>query len=155
MSEKWVVNASPLIVLCKVNHQWLLSELTDSVVVPRAVVEEIAAGPVNDPARRFLLIEHGLTVVETPDPSPELLAWDLGAGETAVISYVLDNPGWVAVLDDLAARKCARSFSLSTMGTLGIVVKAKELGIITSAASVLRQLQSSGFRIKDDLAVVL
>ncbi len=152
MSEKWIIDASPLIVLCKVNHQWLFSKLAETVVVPNAVVEEIAAGPIDDPARQFLLIERGLTVVETRPPSAELLAWNLGAGETAVISYGLANPGWIAILDDWAARRCAKSFSLPILGTLAIVVKAKEERIISSAASVLRQLKSSGFRIKDELA---
>lgn len=32
MSDRWVVNASPLIALCKISHQALLFELTDDIV---------------------------------------------------------------------------------------------------------------------------
>jgi predicted nucleic acid-binding protein len=49
------------------------------------------------------------------------MAWDLGAGETAVLSYALANSGWTAVVDDNAARKCARSFAISAKGTLAVV----------------------------------
>lgn len=47
MIERWIVDASPLIVLAKVNHQHLLTALADEVVVPQAVVDEINAGPVD------------------------------------------------------------------------------------------------------------
>jgi predicted nucleic acid-binding protein len=36
MSERWVVNASPLILLAKVNHLDLPNQLSDSFVVPQA-----------------------------------------------------------------------------------------------------------------------
>ena len=54
MSERWVVNASPLILLAKVDHLDLLDQLSESFVVPEAAVAEILAGPPNDPARLFL-----------------------------------------------------------------------------------------------------
>jgi predicted nucleic acid-binding protein len=109
MAERWVVNASPLIVLAKVGHAHLLSALTDEIVVPQTVVDEINAGPADDPARAWLS-DNPLPVVAISRAPAELLAWDLGAGETAVMAYALANSGWTAVLDDNAARKCARSF---------------------------------------------
>jgi predicted nucleic acid-binding protein len=45
MTERWVINASPLITLAKVGLENLLLQLPDSIVVPRAVATEIAAGP--------------------------------------------------------------------------------------------------------------
>jgi predicted nucleic acid-binding protein len=80
-----------------------------------------------------------------------LLAWDLGRGETAVMAYALANPGWTAVLDDNAARKCARALNILVKGTLAIVILAKVRGFIPSASDVLRQLQTVGYRINDDI----
>ena len=45
MSEIWVANSSPVIVLAKVGHLTLLQQLADEVVLPDAVVAEILAGP--------------------------------------------------------------------------------------------------------------
>ena len=90
MSERWVVNASPFILLAKVNHLDLLDQLSESFVVPEAVVAEILAGPPNDPARLFLEKESVNTV--TVPPQPLIVTWDLGIGETAVLSYALINP---------------------------------------------------------------
>jgi predicted nucleic acid-binding protein len=149
VSERWVLNASPIIVLAQVGQEHLFEALADEVVVPRAVAEEVEAGPVGDPARQA--IGGGQFTVVEATPVSEVLAWDLGAGETAVLSYALEEPGWTAVLDDAAARKCARSFDLPLKGTLGVVILAKERGLIPSAANVMRSLLRSGFRLDEDV----
>jgi predicted nucleic acid-binding protein len=82
------------------------------------------------------------------------LAWDLGAGETAVISYVAANPGWTAILDDGAARRCARAFDIPVKGTLAVVLLAKQRKLIPSARTLLGQLRNNGFRIEENLLIV-
>jgi predicted nucleic acid-binding protein len=149
MPSRWVLNASPLIVLARVGHADLFQVLADTVVVPRAVVAEIEAGPADDPARRWLA-GTPLPVVQAT-PTPEILAWDLGAGETAVLAYALAEPGWTAILDDGAARRCARSFSVPLKGTLAVVILAKQRGLIPSATEVLRALLSNGFRLDETI----
>jgi len=51
MSDRWVVNASPLIVFGKIGQLDLLTQLPKEIVVPSAVATEIIAGPENDAAR--------------------------------------------------------------------------------------------------------
>jgi len=48
--RKWVVNASPIILLAKISKLSLLPDLCDKLVIPLAVSKEIAQGPQNDPA---------------------------------------------------------------------------------------------------------
>jgi predicted nucleic acid-binding protein len=62
------------------------------------------------------------------------------------------KPGWTAILDDGAARRCARSFGVPIKGTLAIVILAKQQGLILSAAEVLRELLNNGFRL--DKAII-
>ncbi len=147
MIERWVVNASPLIVLSKVGHQHLLTELADEIVVPQAVVDEINAGPIGDPARRFLASLPFPTVTTVSDPL--VLAWDLGAGETAVLSYALNRNGWRTVIDDGAARRCAQAFDIPLIGTLGVILRARKANLIPSASSVLKALREQGLRLDD------
>ena len=148
MAKRWVINASPLIVLAKIGQVALLSTLADEIVIPDAVVREINAGPSNDPARNWLA-EPKLPVVNVSHLPAELLAWDLGAGETAVLAHALANPGWTAVLDDNAARNCAHSFGVPVKGTLAVVILAKQQGLIPSAADLIRQMQQHEYRIHD------
>lgn len=150
MTERWVLNASPLIVLATVGYEDLIRQLADEVIVPGAVAREIMAGLADDRARQQ--IDRGeWPLRDTPTAPDELLAWDLGAGETAVMAYALANPGWTAILDDGAARRCARAFSIPVKGTLGIVLLAKRRGLIGSAAAVLQSLRRHGFRFDDAL----
>jgi predicted nucleic acid-binding protein len=151
MTERWILNASPLIALAAVGQGALFSALASTVVVPHAVAEEVLAGPVEDRARQDL--EAGrFTVITTPAPPAELLAWDLGAGETAVLSLAMAEPDSTAVLDDAAARRCARSFGIRLRGTLGVVILARQREVIPSAATVLHALRANGFRLDDRTA---
>ncbi|MBL7162259.1 MAG: DUF3368 domain-containing protein [Anaerolineales bacterium] len=150
MPESWVLNASPIIVLARVGYSHWFHQLAEQVIVPQAVATEIQAGPVDDPAHQ--IINSGdLQVEGSPPPPAELLAWDLGMGETAVLSFVLANPEMTAILDDAAARRCARSFSLNIKGTLAIVILAKQQELISSAAEVLMSLRQSGFYLDNQI----
>ena len=152
MTERWVLNASPLIVLANTGYEMLLRQLADKVIVPRSVAVEIMAGPHNDRAR-LQVASGNWPIVDSPHAPDELLAWDLGSGETAVISYAIASPGWTAILDDGAARRCARTFSVPVKGTLGIILQAKRRGLIASATTVLHSMRSQGFRLDDRLLV--
>ena len=115
MTENWVLNASPLIVLARIGYEDLLPSLAAQVVVPRSVAEEIQAGPDQDPARKALAAGR-FTVVDTPPPPPEQLAWDLGRGETAVLS--------LAFLLELVLQGPRRDPSLPFCGRRSSSVKA-------------------------------
>lgn len=145
MSERWVVNASPLILLAKVNQLDLIAQLSDSFVIPEAVITEITAGPSDDPAKLFL---QGQTVPTVVAPfNTTVAAWDLGAGETAVLSYALNNPSRKAIIDDGAARRCAKTLGIPFAGTLSIILAARRKNVIPAATPVLQSLVSFGFRI--------
>ena len=147
MPECWVLNASPIISLARVDRANLLFSIPDEVVVPQAVFDEVMAGPATDAARVFLQSKE--SVIVTSESSSEITTWDLGSGETAVLSFALANPNYVAVLDDAAARKCANSFSIPVKGTLAVVLMAKQKNLIPSAADVLRSLRTAGFHLDD------
>ena len=82
---------------------------------------------------------------------PEIIAWDLGQGEASVLSYAKANTGWTAIIDYLAARKCARGLAIPYIGTLAVVIMAKKRGLIASAADVMRSLQAAGLRLDDEV----
>ena len=137
MPDRWVANASPVITLAKAGHLALLTALATEVLLPEAVVAEVLAGPVTDPARQA--VEEGWgTRVAVPRVPVAVLEWGLGAGETAV-------------LDDAASRRCARTLGIPSMGTLGVVIRAKHQGRIVSAAVVIGALRTAGLYVDDAL----
>jgi len=148
MSDRWVLNASPLIVFGKIGRLELFSQLAEEIAVPRGVAQEILAGPETDAAR--MAIEANMfQLVDGQEPTPELAAWDLGLGETAVLSFALEHPGWTAMLDDGAARKCAITFGVKVKGSLAIVVLARKRGLIPQAKQILHTMQEVGLRLDE------
>lgn len=141
----WVVNASPLILLGKIGRLDILARICPTFVVPAAVATEVAAGPSRDPARQWMKSKEGQEhVVDDTPAQPDVLAWGLGFGETAVISHAIAHAGSVAALDDLAARTCAGSYGLSVIGSLGLLLKAKDLSLIAALKPEIQRLMKVG-----------
>ena len=69
-----------------------------------------------------------------------------------MLSWVHQEPGFEAILDDRAARNCAVALGIPVRGTLGVVLLAKVEGIVPLAAPLLAELQNAGLRI--DAAVL-
>jgi len=61
--RRWVVNASPLILLGKTNHLGLLGALADQVVVPKAVVDEVGTKPDGKTLLQVIAEDPAYTVV--------------------------------------------------------------------------------------------
>ena len=94
-----VVNASPLITLFRSGQADLLPRLFDRIVVPDAVWQEVVVADRDDAAARGLDAQ-AWPLRDTVASSPRVEAWNLGAGETAVLSYALAHPLLRAVVDD-------------------------------------------------------
>ncbi len=146
--ERVVVNSSPLIVLFRSGQSDLLPSLFNSVIVPEQVYGEIVAGKIDDAAKTFLSkaswIERRSVEITLP-----IAAWNLGEGESAVFSFALREQGYRAVVDDLAARRCARVFGIPTLGTGALLILAKRRGLIHSVEERLRWLRKSGMYLSD------
>ena len=146
--KKWVVNASPLIILAKVDQISLLKDLCEEMIIPFGVKKEIDEGPENDPARCWLKNEGRKWVRDIGPISSVISAWDLGQGETEVLNWAYEHPGFEAILDDKAAKNCASSVHIKVRGTIGIILLAKKEGIIEKVSPIFNRLPKVGFRIQ-------
>jgi predicted nucleic acid-binding protein len=126
-----VLDASPLILLGKISHLELLTALAESITIPEGVAAEIRQQI--DAATLWLddVASHSIRPVPI---EPIVAAWDLGAGESEVLSWAVSNPGFEIIVDDQAARKCAISLSIPVRGTLGILLLAKRQGLVEKVA---------------------
>lgn len=148
-----VVNASPLILLCKAGHIGLLEKLGRNVFVPRAVVNEVVAHP-EDEAGRSVKTFSWLTQVEVSVPD-SIKAWDLGAGESEVIAYALRCDGVRPLLDDAEGKACALAHGLRPLGTAGLLVLAKRSGLIQSVKPALGIIREKGLWISDTVVATI
>lgn len=152
----WVVDASPLIFLAKLERLDLLRQAAGSVCLPQAVADEIRAKP--DMATQVL--EQALQtwievrVVDNRMAVDLLLAeLDLGEAEIIVLAKIL-NAEYV-VMDDLDARRFARRVGLRPIGTLGLLLAARLRGEIPSLQAEIQRLEKFGFRVSSALKAQL
>jgi predicted nucleic acid-binding protein len=75
----------------------------------------------------------------------------LGTGERAVIAYAQANHGHVAGLDDLRARQLAEAIGLKVAGTLGILIRAMQAGLIPAMQPLVDDVIAQGFRLSPEL----
>jgi predicted nucleic acid-binding protein len=151
LAERPAVNASPLIQLADADLLDLLQLAGPEIVVPQPVADEIRAGGAADAAVRALDSIPWLRVVGVPMTPPTIHAWDLGEGESSVLAWAHANPGTLAILDDLAARRCAATLRIPVRGTLGLVLVAKQRGRIKAARPVLERMRGSGMYLSDSV----
>ena len=149
MAKSAVVNASPLIFLSRAGLIDLLKLVSTEIIVPEAVAAEIEIRGKSDPTAQILANTSWLVITQTPLIPPQIQAWGLGPGESAVIAWACAHMGSEAIVDDLAGRRCAAAFNVPVRGTLGLVLIAKQRGHISSARQILYQLRQAGMFLSD------
>jgi predicted nucleic acid-binding protein len=149
-NEGVVINASPLITLFRANLQILLPMLFSELLVPEDVWNEVVNPGYRDTVARALPESNwARKVAVTIDPKVRL--WNLGLGETAVLSLAMSTSGMIAIVDDKAARRCARVMRIRTIGTAGVILLAKRKGYIESVEVALGQLREAGLWLSERL----
>jgi predicted nucleic acid-binding protein len=150
-----VINASPLIVLFKSHQAYLLPLLFREILVAEAVWQEVTASDQSDKAAQQLPRATWAKRVTTVTVNPQIASWDLGAGESEVLSLALERPGYYAMVDDMAARRCARTLDIPTLGTGATLILAKRQGLISSVSGAIQAVRDAGLWLSDDLVQLL
>ncbi|WP_069470945.1 DUF3368 domain-containing protein [Candidatus Marithrix sp. Canyon 246] len=150
MRHKWVFDASPLIVLGKADLLSTISPLAETWIIPESVVKEVSQKTDVDSLLNKLS-ENSRVERQTIAIEPLVANWNLGDGESEVITLAVENSKYGVILDDLSARKCAKILNLPLIGSLGLVVKAKKEGLLEFAKPAFEKLVISGLYLDMDL----
>ncbi len=149
--EAAVLDASPLLHLARSDYLSLLTVLGPRWVVPAEVAVEVRAKGSRDGTAREIEARAGF-ILPPPLEIPEKInVRQLGRGESAVLAWALAHPGSVATLDDLKARSLAQELGIPLIGTLGIVVRAKRVGLLSVARPVIERLVEEGMYVSKSL----
>ena len=146
-----ISNTSPLLYLNLIDRLTLLPQLYTEVLIPPAVEAELKAGAeraVRVPSVReipWLRVQPLASELLIP------LVMDLGRGEAEVIALGLEYADSRLILDDILARRIARSRKLQVTGTVGVIIKAKQEGLLPAVLPVLHILREAGLWLSDAL----
>ena len=149
MPEKPViVNNSPLVSLWRLGSLSLLRELYTTVLIPAQVAEEFLA---TDSVAREDALKNApwIRTVQLASP-PDLAVYSgLDTGETAVLALAEERNARLVIIDEKKAREKASTLGLTVKGTAGVLVEAKQKGLIDVIEPLLMALQDNGMYLGD------
>jgi len=141
-----VSNSTPLIAFARIGRLPLLQTVVGKIVIPEAVAVEVSqfAGQLG---RIELAHERWISVQQVQsERDVHLLLSSLDQGEAEVIVLAIEQQARLVLIDELAARKVAQSLQLNITGSVGILIAAKQMGIITAVRPLLDAMIRNGIR---------
>jgi predicted nucleic acid-binding protein len=138
-----VADASVLIALSNIGLLDLLEQLVGELVIPPAVAREVTAS--------MSLPPWVLTQALGRPLDARVRRASLHPGESEAIGLALEISAGRLILDDLPARRLAKTLGLSIVGTAGLALLAKRKGLVPLVRPVLDALRAKGFRLRQDV----
>ncbi len=141
-----VTNSSVLIALSKIGQLSVLSQrFPDGVLLPQAVWQEVVGTGAGQSGAQEVASASWLIVREVANESlVSLFQMELDAGEAEAIALFSEEPVEAILLDEKNARRVARRMGLPVLGTVGILIWAKQTGLIPTLKEQLDALQTQG-----------
>ena len=142
MQSKLIISdTSCFITLSNIGELELLRLLYKQIVTTPEIAEEFGES-----------LPDWVEIVSVSDKTKqELLEIQVDKGEASAIALALENENSFLILDDNKARKLAHSLKLDVTGTVGVIVTAKQKGVISSIKPILQKIKETNFRISADL----
>ena len=136
-----ISDTSCLIIFNKIGQLEILKKLYDNVITTPEVANEFSED-----------LPGWIIIKEVQDKKyQEFLETQVDYGEASAIALAkeIDNP--LLLLDDLKARRLAGKLKLRYTGTLGIITKAKQIGVISAVRPLIDRLLLTDFRISENV----
>lgn len=139
-----IADSSALILLARIGRLELTRALAARVVVPQAVWTEVTVARADAPGARTVADATWIEVRVVAAPAVQPLLSLVGQGEAEALVLAGSERDAVLLLDNARARKIADRLGLPRMGTLGLLAKAKQAGLIPAVRPLAVQLQAHG-----------
>ena len=135
-------NTTPLFAFAALGRFDLLQKVHERIFVVETVVRECeVGGPILVPDLRAF---PWINILPAPILRDQRF-YMLDAGERDTLSVALENAATRVIIDERLGRNPAEYHGLSVVGTLGTLLKARQLDLIPKFLPLVRQLQIDGF----------
>lgn len=147
-----VSNTTPLIGLAIINRFDLLHQIFGQIYISQAVYDEaVVYGYEKGGAKREIIAAEWITVVPVKDKlAVEVLLDELDLGEAETIVLAREVAAQWVLMDEKKGRRKLDELGLDKIGTVGVLLRAKELGLLSVIEPELEQLRWQGFRINQN-----
>jgi predicted nucleic acid-binding protein len=151
---KIVSNTGPIIGLAKIGLLFLLNQLASEVIIPPTVRRELLGKTGSETEQIDKALNEFLKVADLKplDPAVEIAISSLDEGEKEVIGLASTMSGDVLLLiDDRAGRDVAKGLNISLSGVVGILLLAREKGMLEKISPLLEELRDKGYWLSDEV----
>jgi predicted nucleic acid-binding protein len=136
-----ISDTSVLILFQKINKLDLLQGIYSEIITTPEVAEEYG-----DVLPGWIIIQS-----VSDRKYQEFLETQIDKGEASAIALAKDYTEVLLLLDDLKARKLATQLNMKYTGTLGIINRAKQLGLIERTKPLIDEILNTDFRISEKI----
>ena len=141
MRRTIISDASCFIILSNIGEMDLLRGVYSEIVTTPEIADEFGKQ-----------LPEWVVISEVKDTTcKNVLKLQIDEGESSAIALALETPNSTLILDDHKARKIAHSLGLPYIGTIGVIVNAKLLGIISSIKPILDKIKATNFRLSAEV----
>jgi predicted nucleic acid-binding protein len=145
-----VLNNTPLVALWVLGRLDFLRDLFEEVLIPPAVEAEFLA--VEETVRREALGRAPwIKRADLSHPRKALAYAELDQGEAEVLALAEERDARLVIIDERKGRRYAERMGLPRTGSLGVLLLAKNAGLIDSVATSIAKLQEAGLFLSPDL----
>ncbi len=148
-----VCNTSPIMNLAAIAKLDLLRSIYGEIIIPQAVYDELTSLPYSVPGGAEVQTLDWINVRPVLKQSKvSVFRQDVDFGEAEAIALALELAADRLLIDDAAGRAIALREGLKSTGVLGILLIAKQRGLVDSVRSPLDDLiKQAGFWVSDEL----
>lgn len=146
-----VSNTTPLIGLASIQRFDLLQQLFHQIHIPQAVYDEaVVAGHEAGGAKREVSTATWIKTVSVQDRlAVEVLLDELDLGEAETIVLAREMGADWALIDEKKGRRKLTQLGIKKLGTVGILLKAKQVGLISEIRPDVERLRQQGFSLSE------
>ena len=136
-----MINTGPLIALARMDALDVIGHIPLKFICPAEVRDELDEGA----AQGYPLIAPPwLTVVPLSSPLSPVSMAALDKGEGAVIQLAIEQGRLRVSIDEMQGRRIAAALGLHIVGSLGLIARAKTLGIIQTIRPLIEKAMQDG-----------
>ena len=160
-----IINASPLIILGKLNKISILKKIYSSIEITNGVYQEVVVNGIKKKSRdAFIVKEHisnkdikvvGLNQKFTDKAEKIQFIYNIDIGEAETIALALQSNKKDIVIDEISAREAAKAFGIKPIGTLRILLIAYKNGFINEAEvkETINEMENSKYRFSPSVLI--
>jgi hypothetical protein len=152
-----VSNTGPIIGLAKIGKVGLLKSLAIEVLIPPFVHKELFGKIGRETVQIENALDEFIKVMPADVPMPSavrtLAELDEGERQAVALAFTLGKEV-LLVMDDHAGRRAARKLGVPVTGLLGLLLLAKEKGLVNRVGSLIEGLREAGYWLSDEVVEV-